>query len=240
MLVALTTLMLQSSTTPKTFEDLELDKITAYHNLKDFREEMDIEVGDAKIHRTTMMDGDRSHIICTLSDGTKMESVCDGIVGWAILHSQKQYFERKIDRNATFDPKQFLLKTVPDSFNFNFNGGQPVQFALSPAFEITSVETIKDDGETLRKVVATSKKPNGHYLTLTQWFLPDRWLVKRFTIDGVGNDGPIRGRGEATKLRFDAKYTSPDFALDSTLIQGYQKVEGGESASCDTRSQYRW
>ena len=60
-------------------------------------------------------------------------------------------------------------------------------------------------------------------MVVTQWFLPDKWIVKRFTIDGMSDTGPVRLKGEVGVLDFKATIPSNEFLLDPALVSGYEK-----------------
>src|SRR5207237_6947943 len=121
------------------------------------------------------------------------EALCDGKLGWSIDHNRKVYFEGKASFPDVFDAKAARVTTPPDSFNFSFTSYQPIQFVLDPPLEIKSIETVKEGTETLRKVVASKTKANGSTLTIVQWFLPDKWILRKFTLDGQGAGRPIKG-----------------------------------------------
>lgn len=63
-------------------------------------------------------------------------------------------------------------------------------------------------------------------MTITQWSLADRWIMKRFLIMGEGEDGPLELKGRAKLLDFKAEHSPSAFALDATKVQGYQKMGG--------------
>jgi len=216
-----------------TFEELEIDKIKAYFELKAFHEELEVtDVEAAKTYlvtRSTKMDGLRSH--STGGTGTsKVESVCDGKTSWLIFTSQASYYESKIDQTAAFDPKTWLLKADADGFNFAMNTTEPVQFACHLPLKVVSVEVVKEGAQNLRKVVASATNSKGIKLTITQWFLPDKWLVKRFSVD-TGPTGPINMKGVMTTLDLHATFPATEFNLDPKMVEHFQKMAAPPSGS---------
>ena len=227
----LTTLILFAiGQVPKTFEDLEIEKIKAYHGLTAFRETMRITLSaDASpdaIVRLIELDGKRQRGVFMLPGGAKMETVCDGATNRSFLHEAKAYADVAVDKKQAFIPKDLLAKADAESVQFEFTaGGQPVLMACDPQFKLQSVTTVKEGAEQLRKAISFATKEPGRTLTLTQWFLADRWILKRFNIEGQGKEGPVCIEGVA-KLEFDVKFRPLHFAMDPKAIEGYQKVGG--------------
>lgn len=214
---------------PKSFEDLEIEKIKAYHGLKGFREEFKIELkGDdsSYVTRSVELDAGRFRAVIVMPEGQKMEDLFDGITNRIIMHESKTYFDVPFDKSRPFDPKDYLAKTEGESLKFSFaSAGTPIQFACDPPLVIKSIETVQEGSARLRRVIATSAGKSGRTLTITQWFLPDKWLLKRFKIEGVGQSGPIHVEGTAVKLDLDAKFDAKHFTLDPATISGYKKLD---------------
>ena len=214
---------------PASFEELEIDKLAAYHGLKSFHETMDVSStingSTTKVKRDTIMDGDKLHVVLSDSGGPKIEQICDGTNCWFIFRPKRIYFEEKADPTP-FDPKAHLLKTDPDTGSMNLNFGIPLQFAHDPAPTIASCELVQAGREKLMKVVALATGTEGRKMTITQWFLPDRWILKRATMIGEGKDGPISIAAEVSRLDFKAVIGPRDFLLDRTVEQSFQKADG--------------
>lgn len=226
---------------PKTFEDLEIAKIVAMHEVKNLRMETTISLpspdGPAhEIHLKMLVLGDRRRCSVIADDQVQLEVIDNSPTSWIIVPPQRKYAEIKPDttKEPKFDPKEQLLKAEPDSFSFKFDSDEPVRFAPYSAFVLQPMEVVHEGSNTLRKVAAsiTSKK-TGNKITVTQWFLPDKWFLKRFTIEGRGQDGPISLKGEASVLDFKSALRDSDFILDMTTVQGFDKVDntqiGGDS-----------
>lgn len=215
---------------PKSFEEIELAKIKAYHELTGFREEMTIELKGsqpATIKRTIELDGPKHRALFIMPGDAKLENICDGETSRMIMHSNKAYTDKKVDPWSSFDPKTLLAKPEEDSLKFEFDTAEkPVLFACSPPLTLKTFETIEDGSEKLRKAVATSTSKKGRTVTVTQWFLPDKWILKRFSIAGEGENGPIDLVGKAEKLEVNVKFAANEFVLDPVVVKDFQKVGG--------------
>jgi hypothetical protein len=218
-------LALVSAPVLPTFEELELNKIKTYNSLKNFHEELTVtSVQNGKTYqfaRSTWIDGARSHSYLDMGTG-KVESVCDGKTDWIIVPSQGSYYETKLNPPSKFDPKAWLLKADADGFNFTMSTEEPVKFACHLPFNVVSLDTVKEGGQALRKVVLSVTNSEGTKLTITQWFLPDRWLLKRFDVN-TGPDGPINMKGEMTTLDLHASAPADEFKLDPKKVEHLQK-----------------
>ena len=222
-MIAAATFLLVTLQTPTTFEALELAKIRAYHELKTCREVWEVEIGDQKLGRDSIIDDGQYRVVITVGDG-RFISLADKKTSWMLMEPQKVYYESEI-KPWTFDPKESLLKAAKDEFQFKFDSNKPMQFALSTEVKLMPIEEVTVDKEKLRKVVALAKNAKGHEISITQWFLPDRWLLKRFSVKGQGDGGPFEFGGVAKVLDLKAKIDPADFKLDPESIKGYQKGE---------------
>lgn len=213
---------------PKTFEEIELAKIKAYHELSGFREVMTITLRSeetAVFKRTIELDGPKHRAIFIMPGDAKLENVCDGATSRMIMHANKVYTDKKVDPWSSFDAKALLTKPEEDSLKFEFDTAEkPVLFGCSPPLVLKSFETLQEGGAKLRKVVASSTSKKGRTVTVTQWFLPDRWLIKQFRISGTGENGPIDVEGKSDKLEFNVTFPPDEFALDPAIVKDFQKV----------------
>lgn len=209
---------------PKTLEDLDLLKIKAYQALKTYRDVLTIEIETSKLTKTTLKDGVRFHSNLSLPDGSKMESYNNGSMSWVILHAQKTYVESKVAQSLEFDPKSHLLKAEEGSLQFKFEDNRPVQFATTPSLPITLSDTVKEGNKELRRFVTSGTGKSGKKLTITQYFLPDRWIVVRFMVEGEGESGPTLAKGEVTEQDFKAKVSDSLFKPDLKKLEGYSKA----------------
>jgi hypothetical protein len=217
------------SSTPKTFEDLEIAKIEALHGIKTFRWQMTVslhsEGKDYSMKATMLRDGARGESDSSMPNVLELRTVTDGSTIWTLRDPQKVYEEAKLDPNEVFDPKKLLIANHPHSFNYAFGTDNTFGFACDPPLNLMSLATVQEGGIALRKAVATSTNEKGQTLTLTQWFLPDKWILKRFTIDGKGDGGPFHADAEATTIDFKAKIGPKDFNLDPAMLTGYTKQD---------------
>jgi len=211
---------------PKTFEDFELAKLVAYHGLKNFTSDMRITMSAAgqtsDLRLINRFDGEMFHSKVMTGEGASLEVGADGKRMWAIFPSDKAYFEGPIEAGKPYDAKAHLLKVEKESFRFNFGTEVQVQFSCDPPFKIKSISTVKEGTTTLREVVASVTNAKGHTLNLTQWFLPDRWILKRFSMKGQTEAGVTVFKGEAA-LSLNAKFTPDEFKLDRASVIGFVK-----------------
>lgn len=214
---------------PKTFEDVEIEKIRAYVGLKTFREEMHISMrpGDPRgdFVRLIEIDSPMSRSIILMPDLTRFQAVCDGKTRWTIQHAAKEYTEGSVDSGKPFKPSEHLANAEEvDSFEIEFSSGdQPIRFAASPNFKLGAMTEEHVAGERERKVLATATKADKTQIRLTQWFLADKWILKRFRLEkGV----ELLAEGKCKKLELNAKFEPSYFVMNPALIQGYKKIEG--------------
>jgi hypothetical protein len=209
-----------------TFEDVELEKIKAYHDLKAFHEELEIDIttnGEVSIlRRSTFLDGEKAHSILITPQQTKDESFSDGEKQWTIARAEKQFWEIKTDNNSKFDPKSELIKAIPNAFNFLCNWGRPVQFQPDPPPTLVSDEIVEVAKESLRRVKFMTTSPTG-IITITQWFQPDKWILKQFLVEMSNNDASVTMRRTETVQDFKPSIPPTEFTFDPKLVAGYAK-----------------
>lgn len=216
---------------PKSFEDLEIEKIEAYHGLKSFHEVIELKVDTGQpeqtpiiMKRETFMDGTRYHVIEDADAAGKIETIGDGKFYYFIDHTKKTFNRGPAD-GAPFDAKANLLKAESHAFNLNIDSGMPFQVASDPAPIIESISTVKEGKTELRKVVATATSAKGNKLTIVQWFLPDRWILDRATVKEETKNSPMSAEVTVTVLDFDAKFKTNEFTFDPSHLKGYREAE---------------
>jgi hypothetical protein len=219
---------------PKTFEDLEIAKIVAMHDLKRVRMEFNLELPpeQGETHKLTysrLVMGDHCRSTVRFDDEVQVDMITAPPYLWIVMPKAKKYTEIKdtTPKAQPFDPKQDLLKADPDTFNFKCDECA-AKFAPAKEISIQSIETVHEGKAEYRKVIASIKsKSTGHVLTITQWFLPDKWIVKRFSIIGESSEGPVNYKGEATVIDLDPKLKDSDFVLDMSAVAGFEKTVAG-------------
>ena len=216
---------------PKSFEDLELAKIVTWHNVKHMRFEEKLtsteENGDVHvIGVSVLIQGDKSRASLKIDDQPLLISLTNPPESWVVAPSQKKYFQQKIDttKRPAFDAKEHLLKADPDTFNLTFDTDEPIRFGPAKKFVIRSFTTVREGGESLRKVEATITNKEGRSLVVTQWFLLDKWIVKRFTVARSGQSSKIAMKGVATTIDFEPNAKDSEFVLDRSTIAGFEKA----------------
>jgi hypothetical protein len=218
---------------PKTFKQLELAKIVAFHELKSvhLEEMLTTENGGAATpggaSRTSIFqEGNRVHWLFSAPDGTRVEALDDGLTTWLIFHHRKEYWVMSDNKLPAFKAEQKLIEAPPGQFKFNPMGTGPFQFASNPPPEIESIASAVLDGETLRKVVASVTSAKGNRLTVTQYFVPDRWVAKRAEVTIVGPSTNVRMSARLTTLDFHPAFTHGEFQFDPSKVKGYERHEG--------------
>lgn len=216
------------SQAPTTFVEVELEKIKAYVGLRAFREEMHISLspGDPRgdFVRLIEIDGSMSRAVILMPDLTRLQAVCDGKTRWAVHQASKTYSEGPASDGKTFKPSDHLAKAKEvDSFELDFDSvDRPVRFDANPGFVLKSIAEESLDGEKLRKVVAVSVRTDkAKQVTLTQWYLPDKWILKSFTLT---SEGKTLAEGRCKVLDFNATFERGYFVFNADSIKGFKRV----------------
>jgi hypothetical protein len=220
-----------SAQTPKTIRDLESAKVEAIRGIKSFRLEMNsitvfsLDTKSVSSHVTMLRDGDRFRINRQVA-GVTEEDVNDGQTMWSIFSAPKKiYREYPDDASHMAGPMKHPTRAKPQSWYLDFDWFQ-ARFDSDTPLKIKSIEDVHEGTSTLRKVIASDEaKGKPATMTLIQWFLPDKWILKRFYLNGHNENGPFMCQGEVTVLDFNAKITPRDFALDPSMIKGFRKVQ---------------
>jgi len=203
--------------TPRTFEELEDAKVNAFHSIERARIECrahvlgDVSQTKAKYSKwfhyefsvSTLIDGSRYHSTVKHDNGEGEEFLSDGAHSWMVN------FGRLLDfgpiQKDQFDPKAFnatrmdLKWANPNRGLLLFNVVAKFKLKGSP-----TTETVK--GQVLRKVVSNIP---GDGTTLTQWFLPDRWILKKAIL--VGPAGEYTDTFEFPKIDFNPVIRASEF-----------------------------
>jgi hypothetical protein len=220
----------QTHQTPKTFEDLEIEKLKAYHGLKTFHEVLDLKVDSGQpnetpvvLKRETFMDGDRFHVIENADAAGRIEALFDGKIHYLIYHPNKT-LTKTLDDGKPFDFKANLLTAGFHVFNMNVNSGMPFQIAADPQPQIQSIETVTEGKKDFRKVVAITSSTRGNQIRITEWFLPDRWILDHATVREETRDSPMSADLTVKTLEFDATPDPKEFVFDQATLKGYKQV----------------
>lgn len=191
---------------------------------------LNVSTGDGgahELHMKTLVAGDRLRGSVIADGELQVEIIDDPPRHWIIVPPQRKYAldKSKLAEDAKYDPRGDLLKAEPDSFKFRDDSDEQVQFAPVNRFVLQPMEIVHEGGSLLRKFVATiTSRTTGHVLTVTQWFLPDVWIVKRFSVVGNMPSGPLSIKGEATLIDFKPHIKESEFLLDMSSVEGFEKV----------------
>jgi hypothetical protein len=215
---------------PRSFDELETAKLRAFHNVKRLHLIFEAnEIGgkaSAAVESEVWKDGPRLHGILILPEGGVHEQIDDGVITWYIDRPGKKYYVTKDAATMPFDPAKNHLVCAPDNANFGLSTYGPVLLASDPMPSITSTEMIREGDDTLCRVVAQMVSHRGGRLTVTQWFLKDVWIPKRFKMTADSSAGAYKLLGQATTLELDPVIPSDEFTLDPKRIEGFSKVDG--------------
>lgn len=227
-MVAVLLLLTTLQQTPPPFAEVELDKVRAYHDLKLFHEEMTCTLtagpNEVKIERSTFIDGSKFHCIQLVNATQRYESICDGSREWTISRPDRQYGDVAAD--TAFDPTAEVIKATNQHFYFRFDSDRPAQFACDPDFTPVSMETVTEGKDKLRKLVYSAVSKTGHTMTMTEWFLPDRWILKKVLLIGQSDVGDTRLECAMSTLDFEPTMPPDVFKLDPAIVDGYKKIDG--------------
>ncbi len=213
---------------PKTFQELEIAKLKAFHSAMSMREDVSITITAGgqtnNIRRVTEKDGVRMH--CTLTGGgATFETFADATSAYVILHPAKQYAKTKIDATRTYNPAGDMLKAEKESLNFRADTGTPVRFASDPPLLIKGMEKVSEGGKSYRKVTASATNKKGRTVKLVQWFLPNEWILAKFQLEGQAENGPVSIKGETSTLDMLARFQASTFIFDPVKLTGYKLVD---------------
>lgn len=218
---------------PPTFDQIEANKHAAYRALADYREVIEMRVtGDGKTQVLTLqqrIQGPKQRLVALINGAKYLESGHDGAKGWAITHASKQY-KLWTGPNANYASKYKApdrkLAPVGD-FNFLFDNGYNIRFTSNPPLKILSDSAATLDGKPARKIVAKAVIEEGkRFVQVTQWFYPDKWIMRRFDIEGKGKtSGVFKVEGRVLESSFAAASTPGMFRLDPKLVRGYTQVK---------------
>jgi hypothetical protein len=143
-----------------------------------------------------------------------------------IVHPRKEFQLMPAPQAMPFDPKTKLAKAEPESIKFTYTASDdPILFACDPPFVLRSIDEVTEKDRKLRRAVAVTGK-NGRSVTLTQWFLPDRWLLTRFVIEGEDKEGKIKIVGNVLKMELNRTYNDKSFKPEPELVLGYRRIGG--------------
>lgn len=213
------------------FDQIEELKHKAYRSLADFRESLVVEISAENQKRTWILtqriQGAKLRLTLFV-DGVKQIDVGhDGSKQFAILHPTKQYrvFSGPNRSYQSKFQKPDYSKSPVGDFSFNFQDGYNVRFMANPPLKVSSDSIVDLNGVPARKVVAsTTVEPGKRYVTVTQYFYTDRWILRAFLVEGRGKTGPFKIQG-AAQTTFAAASKPGMFKMDPNLVKGYKLVK---------------
>jgi outer membrane lipoprotein-sorting protein len=210
---------------PKTFQELEVEKIRAYKTAPSFYEEIVVvsQMGKdprQELRRNTWKNGNKWRVEVDTPAG-KLEEITDGQTRWVVLHRAKEYYEGP--QSADNDkPEDLLLTIEEDGFSFGMNPALPLLFAVKPDATLSPFTTEELDGKKVRKASATAKKDKST-ITLTQWFDESRYFLRKLDITGETKEGPISLSATWKVLDLEPKIEAESFRLDPAKYPGFVK-----------------
>ena len=189
-----------SISSPATFDDLERAKVSDIAGLVNFRYKTDLQnIGLALKDGVTVRTSE-SQVSYESFDESKQKDGSGktfGALNW-IVTSQNRVACSMGGKTSDL-PGGLSTFLIPEQLVVEFTVGRQVAFGSSPQFVLQGITSVPEEGQTLRKAVATAKLKRGT-ATLTQWFFPGKWIVKRFSIEIKGDGDSYYCSGKITDL----------------------------------------
>lgn len=220
-----------------TFESVEAEKAKAFYETPTFREIARLqEEGKANkwtVRRTMEVDGLKRHVLIENNEiGKVAEIVCDGRQLRAFSHPAKAYYDcsapsERPKPSGYSDPHGHMDPLEPGEVRPFFNSDSPVGFVTKEKFVFVSDGSEKLGGKPFRKIVMAfdSSFPPPHKVSLTQWFYPGTWFLRRMELAGIGQDG--KPSAMVWEFEVDTKPTFKDstFTFSSASVEGFRKMD---------------
>ncbi|MCW5940880.1 MAG: hypothetical protein KIS66_01525 [Fimbriimonadaceae bacterium] len=210
-----------------TFADVERSKHTAYRMLGDFRDRLTVSVQDGDDPAESMEIEQRIakanlRVVVRIGGKVVLEGGYDGASNWLVAHLDKAYQTTKGPHQWFREPYQAAAYASSEpQFDMSFKNGYGVRFDCNPPLVVQSDQSVKLDGADARLIVAKTSVPGStRSMEVRQWFFPDRFILRRFEVNGVRKDGKkLKIVGAFTEANFKANLTPKDFALPP--VPGY-------------------
>jgi len=189
-----------STQNPKSFEDLEHAKLADIAGSSNFQYQANLtNIGLAR-NESEVFKSNKSVVTCESFDEKKQKTGSGnstGMLSWTL--TSQDLMSLSASGKATEFPNGMQAMVHPEQIMIGFPAGQQVAFGSYPQFVLKGVTMAKEDGMAVRKVVATARLKRGT-ATLTQWFLPTKWIVKRFSLEVKGDAASFACSGRISNL----------------------------------------
>jgi hypothetical protein len=156
-----------------------------------------------------------------MSSGQKaVDIVFDGTQTWEVNHQNQTYYHYS---GGSFHPRDYLPVTAAGG---TLKIGQnlpllPLFLSYQPSPSLKSIELVKEGTEVYRKVEFGEKSKKGNSLTLTEWFFPDRWILKKATFrTSIGYSADFI----ASNFNFSDKTPASEFKINPETLKGYKEI----------------
>lgn len=210
------------------FADVERNKHTAYRMLGDFRDRLTVTVQDGQDPPQGMEIEQRIakanlRVVVRIGGKIVLEGGYDGQSNWLVSHPDRAYQTMKGPHEwfrESYRAANYGGSPEPQ-FDMSFKNGYGVRFDCNPPLVIQSDQTVKLDGNDARLIVAKTTVPGStRSMEVRQWFFPDRFVLRRFEVNGVRKDGKkLKIVGAFSEVAFKAGLATKDFALPP--VSGY-------------------
>ena len=187
---------------PKSFKELEAAKISSVSGIAHFycRTQL-MNVGQAE-HENVSVQASKDKISYQSYDEEQNQVGYGGSTGeinW-IMTPQDRF---ALTTGGISTNKLSSLESVITSqeLMLSFSKGQQVAFSSVPGFDLKEITSVTEDGQTVRKAVATAELTRGT-VTLTQWFMADKWILRHFSIELKEKDKTFSCSGRVSNLAY--------------------------------------
>lgn len=224
-------ILLASQALP-TFEEVEKNKYQAFAALTSFKGTYVVvsvpEQGLAVRQEVQLTLGEKGRRIKISVDGNAgLESGWTQDQKWLVSHPNKTYVFKQESKGFKVTNPYHALGVDKGSFNFTVDEYGP-RFATDPAAKVTAKQKATLDGAQTVKVDAQAVNAAGNgEVTVTQWFLPDSWYLKRFEVVLTSKGKELlKIVGFLQDANFKASLPESQFQLPAEVGRNYKKVEG--------------
>jgi hypothetical protein len=176
--------------------------------------------------RTLTVLGKSLHSIIRSGDELALELGRDGRESWIVMYGPKLYSLATMKETKEKEaPHQHQEPLSEGESVLDFGTERPVAVRTNPSPKVSSIETVTLDGKPYRLVIAKAiTKDKSREWVIKQWFLQDKWLLKRLEVTEPSKNPKPRVRAEV-ELDFTPKVDASLFKLDPRKVEGFTKMD---------------
>ena len=228
----LTPVILLASQTLPTFEDVEKNKYQAFAALATFKGTFVVvsvpQEGLAVRQEVELSLGQTGRRIKISVNGVPgFESGWTQDQKWIVSHAAKSYVSKQEAKAFKVTAPYHPLSVEKGAFNFTVDEYGP-RFATDPRASVVSKDKVTFEGAQLTRIVAQAVNPSSNgEVSVTQWFLPDTWYLKRFEVVLTSKGTQLlKLVGFLQDGNFKASLPESTFQLPAEVSRNYKRVEG--------------